>query len=461
MASFYYKPDSDTRSAFEFASDNFNFCVSSMATDYLNTLFSGLFGILKTQMGAADLMTSVMKDLRSQLNTIYAPFSSMMDKFWNKFKQIGSLSSRIFQHLYMSMKKTAATALASMFVALSLQTALLNGIDLVINIIMIVLYILIALAFIFFIPILPVMVIVFMAVNGIESGFPGRTGSMGEVFCFAPGTSVYMNNFTTKNIEEVLLGDTLLNGQKVEAVVELPGLLQPLYTIDGIHVSGDHLIWSTETNKMIPVKEHPDSKVSKVMTHTVWTLITSNREIPVRGNTKLLQFSDWEEQPDTYEDALHWEIAVRDILKSQTFKIMTVPKNAPCFDRSIRVKRFQGGWVPLHEIKRGEWIMGDSRWTQILGICHREVKGGIGEKGYRITDGVWLKNAEGKWDHLHAVADTWTWQGMNLITDCGSFRIRLENTEYSVRDFTEVGMINLHETYARVEKVKLESLQKR
>ena len=142
LSAFMYKPDDDSRSTAQFTTDNFQYCIGSKTNDYLESIFGVLYEVLRKQMGAADIMTSVMKVLRIQLNTIYAPFSKMMNNFWNKFREIGGLSSRIFQHLYMSMKKAAATSVASLYVAISLQTAILNGIDLVINIIMIVLYIL-------------------------------------------------------------------------------------------------------------------------------------------------------------------------------------------------------------------------------------------------------------------------------------------------------------------------------
>jgi hypothetical protein len=99
LSSFYYKPDSYTKSVFEFASENLNFCVGSKADTYLKELFSSLYAVLQAQMGAADIMTKVMKTLRVQMNTIFEPFQGLMKKFWNKFKQIGSLSSRIFQQL--------------------------------------------------------------------------------------------------------------------------------------------------------------------------------------------------------------------------------------------------------------------------------------------------------------------------------------------------------------------------
>jgi len=447
LLAFYHKPDDDTRTPFEFSTDNFNFCIGSRASNYLNSLFGALFGVLQTQMNAADIMTDVMKNLRIQLNTIYKPFSEMMNKFWDKFKQIGSLSSRIFQHLLSAMRKAAATGIASVYVALSLQTAFMNGIDLVINVIMVVLYICIALAFIFFLPILPLLVVVLMSVAGIESAMPGRTGDMGAVFgCFTEETPITMADMSSMKISEIKIGDTLGNGQIVEAVIELPGS-DELYEMDRIYVTGDHRIWDSSKKTWSMVKDFPGSKLSERKSETVWTLITSDRTIPIKGHL----FADWEELPDTEEGDLLWETLVRGILESST-DIIKVPTNAPCFHKNTLVKKFLVGPVPLSSIKRGDWILGDLRWTKVIGICHRSVSGGLGLDKERMTDGVWFKKGT-QWLHPEESEDSEAWSGIHLLTDSSEYMIlRGESQqEVLVRDFTEVGFNRLPETYTRVE----------
>jgi hypothetical protein len=457
LSSFYYKPDTYTKSAFDFASENLNFCVGSKADKYLKELFSSLYAVLQTQMGAADIMTKVMKTLRVQMNTIFEPFQGLMKKFWNKFKQIGSLSSRIFQHLYMSMKKAAATAIASMFVAISLQTAFMNSIDFVIKIIMIVLYILIGFAFIFFLPILPVLALVITTVGGIESALPGATGTMGEVFrgCFLNTTLISMIDGTQKQIDQIVLGDILGNGQTVESVIELPGS-DDLYNLDGIYVTGDHRIWDVDQKKWILVSQSSKATLTTVSRKYLWTLITSDRTIPIHGLTSLHQFADWEEIQDTEEANELWESLVREILHSPASPEDKLPENAPCFDSSAMVYLCHNGWVPLSIIQKGDWILDDMTWTQVLGICHRSVKGGFGTEGSRMTSGVWIRQLNGSWSHPPGVDDTTAWTGMHLLTGSGTFKVYLnEGTdvkEYCVRDFTEVGFHRIEETYTRIEK---------
>ena len=453
LSAFYYKPADDPRSAAEFTTDNYKFCVGSKTETYLNGLFGSLFEILDKQMGAADIMTKVMTSLKQSLADIYGPFAKMMNDFFNKFQQMGALGSRIFQHLYMAMKKAAGIAVASVYIGLSLQTTILNTIDFIINVIMIVLYIMIGLAVIFFFPILPVMAMVYLAVNGIEKVAPGRTGSMGAVFCFDKSTPVILQSGLTRSINEIKVGDILRDGQVVEAAIQLMGPLSPLYVIDGVEVSGDHRIWSPSRKQWTFVKYHPDAYTSLNHPDYLWTLITSNREIPVQGHNHHHRFADWEEIPDTDENAKLWDRIVTDILGQ--IPNANAPIDAPVLSGGLLVKKFQGGWIPLSMIQQGDWIMGETRWTKVVGVCIRRSSGGIGEKDSRITDGVWIKENEmmREWHHSSKVSDQRQWTGYNLLTDEGTFRIRgLSSGDAIVRDFTEVGWWRLPDTYTRVEK---------
>ena len=452
FSAFYYKPDDDSRSAAEFTTDNYKFCVGSKTETYLKGLFGSLFEVLEKQMGAADIMTKVMTSLRQSLANIYGPFAKMMNNFFNKFQQMGALGSRIFQHLYMAMKKATGIAIASIYIGLSLQTTILNTIDFIINVIMIVLYIMIALSVIFFFPILPVMAMVYLAVNGIEKIAPGRTGSMGEVFCFDKSTSVILQR-GLKPINEIKVGDILRDGQTVEAVVQLMGPLSPLYGIDGVEVSGDHRIWSPSRKQWIFVKYHPDAHKSLNTPDYLWTLITSNREIPVQGLYTTHRFADWEEIPNTDENAKVWDRIVTDLL-GQAPNVKP-PMDAPVLSGGLYVKKFQSGWVPVSTIQHGDWIMGEKRWTKVIGLCIRQSVGGIGQKESRITDGVWIKeiNSMKEWYHCSKASDQQQWVGYHLLTDEGIFQIRgLSSGDVLVRDFTEVGWWRLPETYTRVEK---------
>jgi hypothetical protein len=337
---------------------------------------------------------------------------------------------------------------ATMYMSISLQASIMNGIDLVINVIMIVLYIMLALAIIFFLPLLPVMIFVLMATGGIESAFPGRTGGMGTLFCFAPNTRV-LTSYGEYNIQDLTLGQILADGSTVEAVIELPGSSEPLYVIDGIYVSGGHRVWSYFKNEFVSVKDHPFAQKSTLAVNTVWTLITSSREIPVKGLTRPVRFADWEELPHSPVHSRGWDLIVRKIINPRDFMgPYSVPRSPPCLDSDIRIKKSQGGYVPLRTVQRGDWILSNTGWTKVVGVCVREVDGGIGSRGNRITDGLWILE-DGQWKHPTGRMDSKRWSGMQLVTESGSFYIRRSIMDYDelVRDFTEVGSQNLQKSY--------------
>jgi hypothetical protein len=447
ITGFRYKPPEDSRSATSFASDNFQFCITSKTSTYLESIFGVLFEVMRKQFAASDIMTQVFKVLRVQLNSIYTPFSSMMNRFFTKFTQIGSLSSRIFQQIFMAMKKAAATAVASIFVALSLQTAFLNTIDLIIKIIMIVLYILMGLLFIFFLPILPFLVLVLFTVAGIEKAMPGSTGPMGSVFCFHKYTRVMMKSGGLRNISLLKPGDLLDQDIVVQAVIEVPG--EQLYELDTVLVSGYHCLY--ENGDIIYVKDHPRARKSLKKEDTLWTLITNKREIPVMGSQGALRFLDWDEIADSKEAEKAWEMVAFQILNGDNGIHNRVPSSAPCLDRHLKVWMNQGGWRPLHTVKVGDWIYGKDGFVRVTGLCERIVHTAIGLEKNRMTDGNWILDGN-KWKHPEGPVRKITWQGIQLITDKGFFKIqRLDGTEHVVRDFTEIGSQMILESHARVE----------
>jgi len=462
LSAHIYKPDNYAGNSSDFSSENFNYCISSMTNDYLKSIFAKMFETLKIQMGTAEVLGDALKAERVGVENVRGPFADMMDKFWNKFKLIGGLVSKIFQHLYASMKKVGGIAVSLMFLAISVQLSLMNGIDLIINVIMIILYIFMALAFIFFLPILPVMVIIILTMISINEAFPGRSGGIQffKDYCFAPNTNIIVSGGYQKKIQEIMVGDILKDGSTVEAVVELPGPYEPLYDLYGVYVSGGHRVWSYEEEEFICVKDHPDAFTSNMKLKTLWTLITSSRSIPIRGSVGTIRFADWEELPSDPYFAKGWDNIVREMLNSRIDSKTEPPKYAPCFDMSMKVEVYQKGFVCLADVKRGDWVFDGRSWTCVDGICRREVGGGIGEKGSRISDGVWIwYEADRKWDHpsTRYECDDWRWQGMELITASGKYKIYTADTmsSYIVRDFTEVGSDRLEESYAREDELVL------
>jgi hypothetical protein len=171
------------------------------------------------------------------------------------------------------------------------------------------------------------------------------------------------------------------------------------------------------------------------------------------GSQGPLRFLDWDEIADSKEAEKAWEMVAFQILNGDDGIHNIVPSSAPCLDRSLNVWMHQGGWKPLYTVKVGDWIYGKDGFVKVTGICERIVHTAIGSEQNRITDGNWIEDeAKGKWKHPEGVIHDVTWQGIQLITDKGFFKIQMMNgKEYLVRDFTEIGSQMILESHARVE----------
>lgn len=273
-----------------------------------------------------------------------------------------------------------------------------------------------------------------------------------DAFCFAPDTKVIKEDLSVVSIQNLELGDKLYNGSVVEAIIECPVPSGPLYEIYGIKVSGIHKIWYAATGSFIPVKDHPDARLSDNITTTLWTLNTSNREIPIKGSNghEYVRFADWEEMSPTLDASIYWNRIAHMILNDNQPTEQEEPKHileGPALEGDILVYKYQGGLVPISSIQIGDWIYDVNDWTRVKGLCSRMVNSGFGHIGKRITEGNWLLDRKNKWKHPRGSLTVSKWKGYQLITDSGSFMIDVNLNKHIVRDFTEVGCENLLKSY--------------
>jgi hypothetical protein len=202
--------------------------------------------------------------------------------------------------------------------------------------------------------------------------------------------------------------------------------------------------------KKIYVKDHPRAFITDKKEPTLWTLITDKREIPVMGSNGILRFLDWDEIPESADDA--WDSVVNSMINAPGCKSMP-PRSAPCIDPDARVRTHQSVLVPLSDMRIGTWIHDEVGWTKIVGICERTVKNTILLDGTHLTDGNWVLDQKTReWRHPTGLQVSNELTGFQLITESGSFKIYLATgKELVVRDFTEVGLNQIHESDVRVD----------
>jgi hypothetical protein len=135
--------------------------------------------------------------------------------------------------------------------------------------------------------------------NSTWNGPPGQmVRALGK--CFHPETLVKLRNGTIVPMKNIRLGDTLENGSKVEATMQIDNKTDEtaFYIIKGkgvnksdIYVTGSHLIYDDSLGKYVTVDKCSYAEKTEVIHDWFSCLITDNHKIVVGSQ----MFWDWED----------------------------------------------------------------------------------------------------------------------------------------------------------------------
>lgn len=132
-----------------------------------------------------------------------------------------------------------------------------------------------------------------------KSANAGPIGTLIDVFgCFPNNTKIKLLNGTYKEMSKLSLGDKLVSGGSVHAILKVKGNERNTYykiysneLKDYIYVTGDHLIKNKSTGEFIPAKQYKDAIKTKQWDNEMSCLVTTNNLIPIGEYI----FWDWED----------------------------------------------------------------------------------------------------------------------------------------------------------------------
>lgn len=435
-----YKPADYNGSALQFSGDNFNFCMSNFAQMSLRTATKPAADVIQKQVNSAETIGQLQNSVRNMMGNLYRDFSSIIDQFYNRYRAGQGQALRIFQYLKSATSRMDGIMGAAQYIAVTVLTGILNLFDLVFWIIFAICLILIVL---YMIPFTKFLVLPFMFIitptswAGILFGYQ-RFWAPYLIFCFAENTSVVLQDGTLTPVQDLVIGQTLWDGNVVEGMFVFDGSKTPLYNLDGTLISGTHLVYHETSGKYMEVSSHPDAILTEITSEKVYCPITSKRHVFTKGDSgRLIRFCDWEEV-STEAASEAWIKKVHEVLKiKDPLNIQDMPAG---FDgNSVEVYTNSAIWKKIYEISIGDKIFDDGKWTTVLGVVKRQgsCKG--------ISPGTWCMTNNDNWNQLYESSD----ENNNdkdiyhLITNSGTFTVMYDGKKIRVRDATEVGIENL------------------
>jgi hypothetical protein len=441
MTAFLYKPDDDPRSRFEFMEENFKREMNNLIGDTLNVIIAPMLDVFDITQGGLLGGIGGVQAIQDIMKTMMQSFNKIFTIFENRYQATLFRLAMTFNRIQTSLERIWAVAVGSVYQSISTVSAILSTLDLIIKIIIIILVILVAIIlflFLFMWPVIPVA----LGVIGIlvTAGAGAAVGGMAATFCFDGTTPVAMADGTTKPIAHVRLGDELAeNCGKVTGCLHFQQFTSDLYELNGVRVTGSHIVW--ENGKPLPVSECATARLLPAKYMKLYCLNTTSNRIPIVGNAVVTLFSDWEELGT--DDQMTWNRHVYTTLNpgSAWNQTEAVTEGEAAFHPATLVQKAPNEWVEISRIRPGDMILDElERPTRVLGVV--ELAGSEGS-----PSAVWRRtNPRACWKQGSASLASHDSQQVwySLVTDHGTFRII---TGESVRDFTDVGMHKIAETY--------------
>lgn len=482
MTARFFKPESDPRTASDFSSENFNFCMQSSIEKFM-TLFMGpiqhLFG---KQINITAGLSQVVNTARTMAQTMYNAFMSYLQDYFKKFHSSVFQMSRIIQHLRMAANRISAIAMSMIYAGIALFRGMLNSIQAVIRVVLIICAIMLAIIIILFFVLFPVIPMILSTLTAVvtivvalgavmSSSVAADANSKKSGFCFAPSTRVSVldkkKGIILKSVEDIQLDDEMVHvdphtGERVIGKVTermiFSGERVAMYERNGIHVSGSHLVYQPDQQNWMEVEKDSRFHAISATYSNLYCFNTTTNVIPVvDSQLNLLLFRDWEELEHTDSNVQkEWIRFIYEKLNPS----LPSPKHldsiceTPLLSPSTPISTLCG-WLSIRQMSIGDYILDEYGAPQkVLGIVY----GKVNLKHEKET--IW-RSAVYQWED-----DRWEWKqktyeegsipvtGIHLITEKGTVVCWNMTThrEEIIRDFTEVGHEDIKETYDFVTK---------
>ena len=456
LSAYLFKPDSDPRTASQFASDNFSFCTKQVVNLVLQAAFAPLYAVAGQQTGTIDTLQGPLNSVRGMLTNARDTFSKYMDTQYRQFTAITVLATKTWQHLLFAMGRIQAMVLSFVYIGLSLSATVQMTLQFILKVISIFIGILAAMIILLFFILFPFMPMILSMIVVLTSMGLASAGMAGA-FCIDPEVMIQMADGSKKKLKEIRIGDALMSmthskgTNKVTGVLRVEASSEPLVVLNGVLLSKSHRVYYKK--QWILAQEHPDAIATTRVLPELICLNTAEHCVPVVGLYGTLFAGDWEEV-DTETGRRAWIDWVHLQLNGGHHTPTLYPTAVPLVSPELKVHKEGKGWVPIRTIQVGDTIYGNGRFTRVKGIYSGRIQADeMPTNPEWISDGVWILREGRFWSPtmggVHESEDgEVVVKGVYLVTEDGCVSVYRFGKQELLRDFTEAGYESMEQSYS-------------
>ena len=364
----------------EFTAENFNYCVQDIlvnitgyAVQPFTFLTSALTSVLNTIKNSINIIRDFLANLRNNFSVIA---QNMLDRLLNIMIPI----QQIFITFKSIISKTQGIMTACLYTSLGTYYTLKSMLGAILQLlIQLLIALVIVIASLWLLPFtwpvattmstvflaisipLAIMVIFMTEVLHIQTEAIPKLSPPKVSSCFDKNTVLKMNNGSFKTIENINVGDVLLNNSVVTAKLQLCAKGIQMYNINDVIVSGTHTI--KYKDKWIPVSMHPDKILVQNYTEEfIYCLNTTTKDIHINRDI----FTDWDELYETTKLTKILNLTINGQKISSTENIHTFLDEGFTKNTMILKDNFLS---PIENIRVGDTI-GEGNSDVVYGIVH-------------------------------------------------------------------------------------------
>jgi len=309
FAGFISKPDG--QSAFQYTSDNFQYCVQNILTNITGYALQPFQYMIQSLTTIFAKMADSIQQIREIINRLRNNFRKFAEDVLSRILNIMIPIQRIFIALMDAFQKIQGvmtgglyTMLGSYYTLQSLMGAIL---ELIIKVLVTLVIIIVGLWVMPFTwPAAASMSAVFLAISiplAIIIVFMSevlhiKSSAIPKLRCFDRKTRIHLDDGTFKHIEEIKPNDRLFDGSIVTAKIQVTSEGLKMYNLNGIIVSESHIV--NHNGNWMPVRDHPLAIKLLSYREPYLYCINTTSKIIILNNTI---FTDWDE---IYDDNLEF-----------------------------------------------------------------------------------------------------------------------------------------------------------
>jgi hypothetical protein len=289
-------------SAFQYTSDNFQFCVQNILTNISGYALQPFLYMIQSLTQIFQEMANSIQQSRELINKIRNGFKQFAQDIFERMLNVMIPMQKTVITLMDTFQKIQGVMTGSLYTMLgtyyTLQALMASILDFIVKILVALVIVIMGLwimpftwpvaaatTSVFAAIAIPLAIIIYFMSEVLHI----KTASIPKLRCFDENTKIPLRDGNTIAIQDIRVGDILANGSYVTAKIKVTSAHMKMYNLHNILVSESHLVKYKE--QWIRVGNHPDALNIDYDKPFLYCLNTNNKVIELNN----LVFSDWDE----------------------------------------------------------------------------------------------------------------------------------------------------------------------